>query len=133
MRKPLDLLRPDLKNLVTSKQEMQIKNYSGKRIDQFFEGDVILARDFRKNYSDWSEAKIIQKLSPHNFLIKFNEGEGVHKRHCNQIKPWRQRDINISAKNKESKIAQKPIDVRRSNRQIKPVQRYCANVHYIIL
>ena len=138
LRKSLDLLRPDIKVSVKMKQEMQIKNYRGKRVDQYLVGDVILARDFRKNYDVWSEAKIVQILSPCNYLIKFKEGEGVHKRHGNQIKPWQElgtykykNDIDESVNNDTSITEANLTVLRRSNRNTKPVQRYCANVHFV--
>ncbi|XP_023247110.1 uncharacterized protein LOC111643461 [Copidosoma floridanum] len=130
----------DISDIVTAKQEMQIKNYIGNRTDKFNVSDIIIARDFRKYHDKMSEAEIVKVLSPHNYSIKFKEGEGVHKRHGNQLRAWGEQKLQENVKvvidkssteNCDLSNEQNPLYVRRSTRQSKAVQRYCANVRSI--
>lgn len=80
LRTPLQLLRPDSKQIVQLKQEDQVRYFKGKRNETFEKGDIVMAKDYRKNYSNMSKAQIISDVSPRNCEIVFEDG-GSHKRH----------------------------------------------------
>ncbi|XP_014209982.1 uncharacterized protein K02A2.6-like [Copidosoma floridanum] len=61
LRTPLHFLQPSVENFVKYKQDVQVKNFGGKKMDNFEKGNVVLAKDFRTRYPSWSEATIMQK------------------------------------------------------------------------
>ncbi|XP_031785932.1 uncharacterized protein K02A2.6 [Nasonia vitripennis] len=54
LKTPLLLLRPETRYHVESKQYMQKKHFKGSRKENFEEGDVIMAKDFRKHHPEMS-------------------------------------------------------------------------------
>lgn len=119
LRTPLQLLRPDARKLVQTKQKDQIKNYAGKRSVDFNVNDVVMTKDFRKNYPKVSKAKIVKNLSPRNMLIQFEDG-GMHKRHYDQMYEWRENSLKTNnvgvEENAANNIRNPEHTLRRSSR-----------------
>lgn len=96
LKTPLLLLRPDTRGYVESKQYNQVRNFKGNRKESFNEGDVVMAKDFRKDKPKMSEAQIVTKIPPRNCIIKFREGgDKEHKRHYDQMRHWRDSENNM--------------------------------------
>lgn len=109
------------------KQDNQIKNFRGNRKENFQIGDIVMARDFRRNYPRMSEAQIIEQLFPRSCVINFKEG-GIHKRHYDQLQHWREIENNNKTSKPSGEInvendKARPI-VRKSTRVKKPVRRF---------
>lgn len=140
LRTPLQLLRPDSRKLVENKQENQIRYFKGNRNDKFSIGNVVMAKDFRKDHPKMSQARIVRIISPRSCIVKFEDG-GEHKRHFDQLIKWRESNVHdicktsvkiCKDKNKINvrKNVQSDIQshvIRRSNRNKKPIERYDVN------
>ena len=57
---------------------------TGNRKCEFFEDEIVYAKDFRNNTNKKTEAIIVKQLSPIMYTIKFNDGY-ITKRHVNQL------------------------------------------------
>ena len=81
MRTRLDLLKPNLQEEVTSKQDAMVRPTLGpERI--FNVNDTVLVRDYRSN-GKWLEGTIVTCLGDKNFMVRV-ENE-IMKRHVDQL------------------------------------------------
>ncbi|KAJ8665485.1 hypothetical protein QAD02_007147 [Eretmocerus hayati] len=120
-RTPLELLRPNSKKFVELKQGSQMVNFRGGWKQNFQVNDVVMAKDFRKDHPNFSQAQIVSKLSPRICIVEFCGG-GRAKRHYDQLISWRKNDQvpnEIVSENDDSRL-----ELRRSSREKKPVERY---------
>ena len=89
----MDLLKPDdeLKNISSSKkviekkQQLQIKNYRGKRNRIFNVDDAVAVRDYRFQKPAWIKGKICKVIGPRTYIVYIPELEKQWRRHLNQM------------------------------------------------
>ena len=81
----LDLVKPDLRQQVQSKQMVQITN-SGGRLEKNFEvGTDVLAENFGAGKC-WLTVTIVHSCGPKSYKIELNDGR-IMRRYVNQICP----------------------------------------------
>ena len=80
----LDLLKIKLGAKVSIQQKKQATFFNGNRKIDFKIGDVVMAKDIRKNC--WKRSKIIDKLSPVTFNVQTSDNM-IWKRHSDQLNP----------------------------------------------
>ncbi len=84
LRTMLDLIRPNLSNVVHSKQTKQMSNYGGSKTRVLVEGQTVLVRDYRARGSKWTEGVILKVISAVSYLVKL-ENDVICKRHIDQL------------------------------------------------
>lgn len=82
IRTRFDILRPDTAQMVADKQLSQVSNY--KSLRQFAVGDSVLIRNYSSDRPKWTRGKVIKRLGPLNYLVKFPDGNTC-KRHVDQL------------------------------------------------
>ena len=85
-RKPrtrMDLLRPNLSRTTSNKQADQKAKYDKHSKERTFEiGETVLVQNFRGE-TKWLTAKVVEQTGPVSYKVQI--GEGVHKRHADQM------------------------------------------------
>lgn len=84
-RTRFDLLRPDLRSVVTANQSKQISHSHGSQPRELFIDQPVLCRDYRSTHPRWVEGTIFKKLGPVTYLIKLSHSDMIWKRHIDQI------------------------------------------------
>ena len=81
----LNLMRPDVTQLVSDKQTSQKWYHDARRKDRTWAvGERVLVRDYRRDANKWSRGQITKVLGTHTYLVMLEEGLVV-KRHTDQI------------------------------------------------
>ena len=89
IRCPIDLWRPETRNVVKRNQEKQKVYHKGMK-KYFAIGENVLVKDYRKNHDNWIQCKILTKPDNRNVLVQPNNESSVWKRHYDQVKPMQQ-------------------------------------------
>ena len=77
LRTRFDLLKPDLQNLVTTKQATQKKHHDQhSRLRQFSAGQLVMAREFRSQ-DKWLPAVIQSQSGPVSYDVDLRNGKTV--------------------------------------------------------
>ena len=87
IRTRLDLLRPNLEDKVTQKQESQKRflDNAGHKTREFILGQDVLVENLRSNIPKWITGKILAKTGPLSYRIEI---DGIiHRRHVDQMLP----------------------------------------------
>ena len=101
MKTRFDLLRPNLREKVMSKQDLQVAASPGTRRVEWSTGDAVMLDNFGTSGGKRIEGEISKKLSPSTYQVRTESGV-VTKRHANQmLKPLR-RSERIASKAKLS-------------------------------
>lgn len=93
LRCRLDLLNPlpppasdsMLREIVKSRQSLQIKYYRGRRNITFSVGDLVLVKVHQNKNTIWSKGVIFKRLGKSAYLVKLVHLDKIIKRHSNQI------------------------------------------------
>jgi hypothetical protein len=84
LRTRFDLLRPDTKSVVTSKQaDQKMGHDKHSKLRSLFPGQPVMVRDFRK-YNKWTPGHILKKLGPVTYSVEIENGHVV-KRHIDHL------------------------------------------------
>ena len=79
-----NVLKPEVQDRVESQQYKQKENMHGHRKMNLTVGNLVYARDYRRNTNVRSKAEIIKVVSPVTCYVKFEDGL-TSKRHANQL------------------------------------------------
>ena len=86
VRTKFDLLRPDMKKQVATKQSQQKTHHDAHaKLRELAVGDTVVCRDFQGT-SKWQRGTILQKLGPLTYMIVLSNGKQL-KHHIDHIKP----------------------------------------------
>jgi len=84
-RSHLDLVKPDLRQQVQSKQMVQLTKSGGRREKNFEVGSDVLVKNFGSG-KRWLTGTIVRSCGPKSYKIKLNDGR-IIRRHVNHIRP----------------------------------------------
>lgn len=84
IRTRFDLMRRSVVSNVEGQQFRQKMNKNALRQCEFFPGERVYVKDYRKKSKNRCEAKVVKKLSPVSYSVEIEKGRIV-KRHANQI------------------------------------------------
>ncbi|XP_011705682.1 PREDICTED: uncharacterized protein K02A2.6-like, partial [Wasmannia auropunctata] len=79
-----DLINCDTRRTVEDNQFIQQRSTHGKRRIELQKGDIVYAKDYRKDTPNNARAIIVKQLSPIMYTLQFADGFTT-KRHANQI------------------------------------------------
>ena len=99
----LDLLKPNLENKVTQKQESQKRFHDngGNKMREFVLGQNVLVENLRSTTPKWITGKIIAKTGPLSYKVEI---DGIiHRRHVDQMLPSKAQVV-VTDKNAEEDI-----------------------------
>ena len=87
MRSPLDIIHPDLRKKVETKQSQMVKCKSRHSRCALEPGDTVFARNFgpRSKITPWLPGQIVLCDGPRSFQIRLQDG-GVIRRHLNHVR-----------------------------------------------
>ena len=83
-RSHLDLVKPDLRQQVQSKQMVQLTKSGGRREKNFEVGSDVLVKNFGSGKR--LTGTIVRSCGPKSYKIKLNDGR-IIRRHVNHIRP----------------------------------------------
>ncbi len=84
VRTRFDLLYPDLKSRIVSKQEDQKRQHDRhSRVRNLLPGEAVMVRDFRHK-NEWIPGIIVNKIGPVSYSIRTNCGTVV-RRHVDHV------------------------------------------------
>jgi len=120
IRTRFDLLRSSVVSMVERKQFNQKMYKRANREREFFEGERVYVKDYRRGAKNKCEARIVEKLSPVTYNVKTASGR-LMKKHCNQMIKTKlcasaSSDVEENNKSIESKMSDKTNVPRRSER-----------------
>ena len=82
----LDLIHPNLTNVVSQRQQSQrLANDNSQPLWEFNVGDKVLVRYYRTYQSKWSEGIITQVLGPLTYEVSVPDIQITWKRHIDQL------------------------------------------------
>ena len=103
IRTRLDMLKPNLENKVTQKQESQKRFHDngGNKMREFVLGQNVLFENLRSTTPKWITGKIIAKTGPLSYKVEI---DGIiHRRHVDQMLPSKAQAV-VTDKNAEEDI-----------------------------
>jgi hypothetical protein len=83
LRTRLDLLKPNLSQVVQHKQNQQIQNSKGSKLRILQPGIPVLIRDYRTP-NKWVEGMVLKRINVVTYLVKLHSGI-IWKRHIDQL------------------------------------------------
>ena len=87
LRTRLDLLRPNCRSRVVSKQaDQKIHHDRCSRPRSFVQGQAVMVRDFCPNACKWMKGVVVQQLGPVTYTVEV-EGK-LLKRHVDHLRQW---------------------------------------------
>ena len=85
LRTRVDLLKPDIKNFVSSKQAEQKSHHDGSaKLRILFPGQSVMVMNYRSS-DKWIPGTVLKKLGPVTYCIEIDNGKIV-KRHIDQLR-----------------------------------------------
>ncbi|XP_055604564.1 uncharacterized protein K02A2.6-like [Uranotaenia lowii] len=98
IRTTLDLLKPSIltednqvavsvKERIAQKQQSQMRNYRGTRVETFEIGERVISRDYSNpNKVSWTPAIVTSISGPRNYYVRLEHSGRIIKRHLDQLK-----------------------------------------------
>jgi len=110
VRTRLDLLRE-----LGGRKENQLKHFKGKREEEFEEGEMCFARDYKNpNKRSWKKGVVEEVLGKRIYLVRILDSNVVRKRHLDQmIKSgdfYRNPSENLDYENEQNSDVSKQLD-----------------------
>ena len=96
IRTRFDLLKPDLKNVVSSKQYHD----QHSKFRNFATGQLVMVRDFR-SAKKWIPGEIMSQSGPLSYTIKLNDGRIIH-RHVDHLQARATHSVELFPNESES-------------------------------